>query len=80
MNTLREIKDRANAPTPPFFQKLKRIGLVMAAVATAVMTAPVSLPVILTTAVGYLVTAVTVMVAVSQMTVEVIPPGVQIYE
>ncbi|MDG1275666.1 MAG: hypothetical protein P8O16_00195 [Algoriphagus sp.] len=70
MNILNEIKNRAMAPTPPFFQLLKRIGLVVAAVGTAVLTAPGTVPVILLTWAGHAITAGTILVTISQLTVE----------
>lgn len=70
MNILSEVKDRALAPTPRFFQKLKRIGLIVAAVGTAVLTAPVSLPSVFLAYAGYAVTAGTVLLTISQLTVD----------
>ncbi|WP_438967150.1 hypothetical protein [Flavobacterium sp.] len=49
---------------------LRTIGLVLATVGTAVLTAPVSLPVIVTTIGGYVAVAGGVISAVSQLTVE----------
>ncbi len=59
---------RARSATPPFFRKLRNIGLGLTAVATAVLTAPVSLPVVVVTAAGYLATAGVVASAISQLT------------
>ncbi|MBN3582506.1 hypothetical protein JYB64_08900 [Algoriphagus aestuarii] len=70
MNILTEIKQRASAPTPPFFQKVKKIGLIIAAVGTAVITAPGSIPAILLTYAGYAITAGTVLVSIAQLTVD----------
>lgn len=66
---MRTIIQRARAATPPFFQKLRNIGLAIAGVATALLTAPVSLPAVVTTIAGYIVTAGAVTAAVSQLTV-----------
>ena len=70
MNLLTEVKDRALAPTPPFFQMVKKAGLIIAAIGTAVLTAPGSIPAILLTYAGYAVTAGTVLVTISQLTVD----------
>ncbi len=68
MNT---ILTRARSTTPPFFRKLRNIGLGLTAVATAVLTAPVSLPVAVVTAAGYLAAAGVVVSAINQHTVVV---------
>ena len=70
MNLLTEVKNRATAPTPPFFQMVKKAGLIIAAIGTAVLTAPGSIPAILLTYAGYAVTAGTVLVTISQLTVD----------
>jgi hypothetical protein len=61
--------ERAVSPTPTFFQKLRNIGLVLAAVSAAIVSAPVALPAIITTIAGYLAVAGTVLSGVSQITV-----------
>jgi ABC-type xylose transport system permease subunit len=65
-----EVKERFNQPTPPFFKRLRTVGLVLAGVGGAILTAPVSLPAVLVTAAGYLVTGGAVLSAVSQATVK----------
>lgn len=67
---MNKIVERATAPTPKFFKVFRTIGLVLAAVGTAVLTAPVALPVIVTTIGGYVAVAGGVISAVSQLTVE----------
>ena len=64
------VLQRAAAPTPKFFQKLKVIGITLAAVSGALLTAPVALPAIVVTVAGYLAVAGTVATAVSQVAVE----------
>jgi len=59
---------RVNAPTPSFFKKLRTIGLAAVGIGTALLTAPVALPVFLVAAGGYLLTAGSVISAVSQLT------------
>lgn len=61
--------DRAVSPTPTFFQKLRNIGLVLAAVSAALVSTPVSLPAIIVKIAGYLAVAGTVLSGVSQITV-----------
>lgn len=70
MNILAEIKQRASAPTPQFFQKVKKIGLIIAAIGTAVITAPGVVPAALLTYAGYAITAGTVLVSIAQLTVD----------
>jgi ABC-type xylose transport system permease subunit len=61
--------DRVVSPTPTFFQKLRSIGLALAAFSGAIIAAPVALPAIVVTVAGYLAVAGTVLGAVSQVTV-----------
>jgi len=60
---------RAMAPTPKFFKTLRNVGLVLAAVAGTVLTAPVGLPIVVVKIAGYLAVAGGVLSAVSQVTV-----------
>jgi hypothetical protein len=61
--------ERVASPTPTFFQKLRNIGLALAAISAAIIAAPVALPTIVTTIAGYLAVAGTVLSAVSQVTI-----------
>ena len=61
--------ERVVSPTPTFFQKLRNIGLVLAAISAAIIGAPVALPAIITTIASYLAVAGTVLSGVSQITV-----------
>jgi ABC-type xylose transport system permease subunit len=61
--------DRVVSPTPTFFQKLRSIGLALAAISGAIIAAPITLPAIVVTVAGYLAVAGTVLSAVSQITV-----------
>lgn len=70
MNILNEIASRAAAPTPIFFQKVKKIGLIIAAIGTAVLTAPGVVPAVLLTYAGYAITAGTVLVSIAQLTID----------
>lgn len=70
MNILSEVKNRAMAPTPPFFQFLKKAGLIIAAVGIAVITAPGAVPAVLLAYAGHAVTAGTILVSICQLTVD----------
>jgi hypothetical protein len=61
--------DRILSPTPSFFQKLRNIGLILAAVSAAIVATPVALPAIVTTIASYIAVAGTMLSAVSQITV-----------
>lgn len=60
------LKTRITAPTPGFFRKLRKIGLAMAGVGTAIVAAQVTLPVLVVTVGGYLLAAGAATAAVSQ--------------
>jgi hypothetical protein len=61
---------RATAPTPGFFKKLRNLGLLLTAISAAIITAPVAVPAFLVTAAGYIGLSATVISAVSQLTVQ----------
>ena len=65
-----EIIDRLTSPTPSFFQKLRNIGLVLAAVATTIATTPIALPALVVKLAGYLAVAAGLTSAVSQTAVK----------
>jgi hypothetical protein len=62
------IKQRMSEPTPRFFKKVRNIGLALVAVSTALLTAPVALPLVVIKIAGYLAVAGGVASAVSQAT------------
>lgn len=66
MNIIKRLK----APTPKFFKVLRNIGLVLAAVGSSVVTAPIAMPVAIATLGGYLAVAGGVLSAVSQLTAD----------
>jgi hypothetical protein len=66
---LMSLQERVQAPTPPFFQKLRNISILLAAVSGAILTTPVALPAIIIKIAGYLAVAGTVAGAVSQAAV-----------
>jgi len=57
---------RCGKETPPFFKKLRLAGLIIAAVGTTVLAAPIALPAVVVTVAGYLATAGAIATAVSQ--------------
>lgn len=60
------IQQRIMAPTPPFFKKLRKWGLIVAAIAGTIVAAPVALPAALVSVAGYLTLAGAVASTVSQ--------------
>ena len=64
------IVERVKAPTPKYFKTLRTIGLTLAAVGGAILTAPVAVPAALITIAGYVALAGGVITAVSQTAVD----------
>ena len=64
------LQQRLTSPTPKFFKKVRTIGLILAAIGGAVVTAPVALPVAVLKVAGYLAVAGSVATAVSQVVTE----------
>ncbi|MBS0027661.1 hypothetical protein ACTJJ0_31980 [Chitinophaga sp. 22321] len=60
---------RLSASTPPFFSKVRNIGLILTAISGALMGIP-AIPVIIIKVAGYLAVAGTVMSGVSQAAVQ----------
>ena len=67
---LKSFFTRCGADTPPFFKKLRMIGLVIAAAGTAVVASPIALPAAVVTVGGYLIAGGAVATAVSQAAIE----------
>uniref|UniRef100_UPI00404A9BF8 hypothetical protein n=1 Tax=Flavobacterium sp. TaxID=239 RepID=UPI00404A9BF8 len=65
---MKKIIKRATAPTPKFFKVLRNLGLTLATVGGVVLTAPIALPIAVTTIGGYLAVAGGVLTASSQLT------------
>lgn len=65
---MKKIIQRAQAQTPPFFRKIRNVGLLLTALATAVVTIPVSLPALVITISGYAAAAGAAATAISQLT------------
>jgi hypothetical protein len=61
---------RVQAPTPKFFQKLRNIGLTLAAIAATIVAAPIALPAVLVRIAGYFAVAGGVLGTVSQTAVK----------
>ncbi len=64
------IIQRLVAPTPPFFVKVRNIGLIITALAAAVIGLPVELPAIVGEIAGVVAVAGSIMTGVSQAAVE----------
>ncbi len=69
LDKLVSILERAKTETPPFFKKLRLIGLVAVTIGTSIMMAPIAVPVAITTIAGYVLLGGTVLTAVSQVTI-----------
>lgn len=64
------IIERVKAPTPKLFKLLRTVGLALLAVSGTILTAPISLPVVVVTVAGYAAVAGGILSAVSQITVD----------
>lgn len=64
------IADRLVAPTPPFFQKVRNVGLILLAISGTIVGLPVAVPAVLTQIASYLAVAGTVMSGISQAAVD----------
>ena len=65
-----KIINRMQESTPKFFRILRNIGVTLATASTAIISAPVALPAIITQIAGYLAVAGSVMGIVSQAAVK----------
>jgi len=65
-----EIVKRLKSPTPKFFKKVRNLGLVLTAIGTGIVAAPVALPVAIASISGYLVLGGTIAAGVAQLTKE----------
>ena len=64
-----KFQERIQKPTPPFFKKLRNIGIILASLGGAILAAPITLPTAVVTAATYVVVAGTVATTVSQAVV-----------
>ena len=60
------LKKRIQSPTPIFFKKLQKWGIIIAALGASILAAPAAMPVLLIKIAGYLAVAGAVTTAVSQ--------------
>ena len=67
---VKTLVERCKADTPPFFKKLRLVGLTLAAVGGVLVAAPIALPAVIITVGGYLIVAGSVATAVSQVAVK----------
>ena len=63
------IVQRVTAPTPPFFVRLRNIGLILATISGTIAAAPLPLPACVVKIAGYLAVAAGIASAVSQTAV-----------
>lgn len=64
------IGERLASPTPPFFKKVRNIGLILTAISAAVLGLPVALHEVVVQVAEYLAVAGSVMTGVSQAAVQ----------
>jgi hypothetical protein len=64
------LKERVLAPTPKFWKKVQRVGVLLTAIGTVLATAPVALPAAIITAGSYVAFGGGLIAAMSQFTVE----------
>lgn len=65
-----EILNRLSAPTPPFFQKVRNLGLVLTAISSAVFGLPLELPLPVLEITGAVAVAGAVMAGLGQSAVK----------
>jgi ABC-type xylose transport system permease subunit len=65
-----ELKERWQAKTPKFWQKVQKIGIALGVIGGTIVALPVALPAAVVTTGGYLVAAGTVTATLSQLTKE----------
>jgi uncharacterized membrane protein HdeD (DUF308 family) len=64
------ILERFKAPTPKFWKKVQKVGLVLTGLGTFIITAPISLPVTVVTIGGYAAFGGGLIATLSQLTVK----------
>jgi len=64
------LKERAKAPTPKFFRKLRNIAIAVVAGAGAILVSPIALPAVVTTWAGYVVLAGSMVGITSHVTIK----------
>lgn len=73
---MKELITRLSSPTPSFWKKIQKIGIILGTISGVIATAPISLPAGIVTAAGYLTVASGSIAAISQLTVEDKPKNV----
>lgn len=63
---MKKVIERIQEPTPKFFKMIRNIGMVLTAIGGVIITAPVSLPVVVVSVAGYLTVAGGIASAISQ--------------
>ncbi len=66
---IKQLVKRYKAETPPFFKKLRLVGLTLAAAGGVLVASPIAIPAVVVTIGGYLIVAGSVATAVSQAAV-----------
>jgi hypothetical protein len=79
MDKLSSYYARCNEHTPPFFRKLRKAGLMLAAAGTALIVSPIALPALVGTVGGYFIVAGAVASAVSQAAIDPASPSRETY-
>lgn len=70
VDQLQSIVKRCRKKTPPFFKKLRTVGLIAATIGATLITAPSELPEVISSIAGYITTAGAVLTAVSQTAID----------
>lgn len=65
---MKEILERWSEPTPKFWQKIRKYGIILGVIGGVIATAPISFPATIVTIAGYLVTIGTVTTVLAQTT------------
>lgn len=66
----KQLYDRLKAPTPKFWQRVRRVGVVLGSAGAAMLAAPATLPAWIPVAGGYVVLAGSLITALSSLTCE----------
>ena len=70
VDQLQSIVKRCRKKTPPFFKKLRTVGLIAATIGATLITAPSELTEVISSIAGYITTAGAVLTAVSQTAID----------
>jgi len=65
-----KIKDRIRKKSPKLFQRITNVCVIVGAVGGVLLSAPISLPLAITSLAGYMVVAGSIGASVSKLTVE----------